>query len=39
VSLPSHDRLLRVTTPLIRGLATLNDVIMRQELTADQPTD
>jgi hypothetical protein len=29
---------LSVRTPLIGGLVTLNDVIMRQELAADPPT-
>ena len=34
-SLPSHDRFVSVRTPLMGGLATLNDVIMGRELAAD----
>jgi hypothetical protein len=38
-SLPSHDRFVSVSTPLMGGLVTLNDVIMGQELAADPPTE
>jgi len=34
-SLPSHDRFVSASTPLMGGLVTLNDVIMGRELAAD----